>query len=179
MVAIDKNKLHEALLKLDVTLTQPVTLIAIGGTALSLFELKENTHDIDCMIESDDELLRVDVIVSFHKMGYSTEIQEKGTIVLFDLPPDYIKRAISYDKNDSFKNLRLLILSPLDVLLTKLSRYEQKDRVDIAAILMTFKFSWAEIEARFKLYESLYRGNKEMLKQKFESFREQYDALMA
>ncbi len=177
MVEIDKESLHQVLLKVDAALESSIVLVAIGGTALSLLNLKDSTHDIDCIAETDDYLLRIDVIVALDKLGFPAEIQEKGTIVMFTLPDDYLDNAIPYDRNGEFQKLKLFILSPLDILITKLSRYEQKDRIDITVVLLHYRFTWKQIESRFRLFEKLYGGNKEQLKINFDFFREQYDEL--
>ena len=56
---IANKNLLEWLRKIDNKLNRKIIIIAVGGTALTLMNLKESTKDIDlCVEKSDYELLR-------------------------------------------------------------------------------------------------------------------------
>ncbi|MGA2680186.1 MAG: hypothetical protein ABSF44_00115 [Candidatus Bathyarchaeia archaeon] len=53
-MSCDKSALFELLEVLNEDLTKKITLIAVGGTAMTLQDLKPSTIDIDLTIPSDD-----------------------------------------------------------------------------------------------------------------------------
>lgn len=130
------------------------------------------------MIESDDNLQRIDIIVGIDKLGYQTEIQERRMIVILELPPDYVKLCSYAEINSQLKNLTVLILSPLDIIITKISRYAPKDMPDLTNTLLRYKLPLEIIEERFKQYLRRYGGNKREFASKFEDFKELYSEVM-
>ncbi|MBI4139355.1 hypothetical protein HY483_00145 [Candidatus Woesearchaeota archaeon] len=171
---ITKEKLLKLFEHLDKTRSEPLVIVAIGGTALSLLGLKEVTEDIDFIIESRKSYDKVDLTVEIYNQGYKTEIQEKGIIVVLTLPADYVECCSSISKNASFKNLRVLILSPVDIIITKMARFIRKDRIDITKVLLQYKPSLQEIEARFQKYLDLNKGQRAELLKKFGEFKKLY-----
>ncbi|MBI4145855.1 hypothetical protein HY489_00800 [Candidatus Woesearchaeota archaeon] len=171
---IDKGKLIEILREVDSQLSDQVTLIAIGGTALNLLDIKQGTYDVDLMIEHDDVVLKAEITAIIYKLGFETQIQDKGTVVMFDLPPDYAYKSLASEFNALFKNLKLLVLSPIDILITKLGRYAQKDKIDIENIVLRYRPMWEEIEQRFAIFLEKYHGNKKQLQKNFNTFKKQY-----
>lgn len=176
---IDKNTLIEILKEIDNKLKKPLVLIAIGGTGLNLIGLKNETLDIDFIIESDSNLLHAIVTVAILNLGYETQIQRRGKIVTYNLPSNYVEKSITADINKNFKNLTILILSPLDILISKLGRYVDKDIEDIARILLTCRYPLEQIEARFKEFYDKYGGDKKQFTANFEKFKRQYKQVLS
>ena len=131
---LNRDELIKLLQIVDEKLDENAELIAIGGTALNLLGLKKVTFDADFILENPDPLLKVDIILHITTAGVDTQIQDPGTIVMFELPHDY-KRTVLEDKelNRLFTKIQIKILPPLDVLITKLSRFDPKDIKDITA----------------------------------------------
>ncbi len=59
---LDKSYLMDFLGEVDKELEREVTLVAVGGTAMTLLDLKPSTIDIDFTIPEDDFRLFRDVI---------------------------------------------------------------------------------------------------------------------
>lgn len=175
---VDKSKLEEILKFVDQHLTKKAILVAIGGTALTLLDLKKASYDIDLMMENNDPVLKADITVLIYRAGAETQIQDKGVIIVHPLPPNYLNKYI-FDKklNSKFQNLSLYIMDPIDLIVTKIHRYDDKDVQDIASILLIIKPKFEDIEKRFNEFISLYKGKKDDILQKFELFRKQYVSL--
>ena len=52
---IDRNELVKWLRSIDNKLHRKITLVAVGGTAMTLLGLKSSTRDIDFCIKSEDK----------------------------------------------------------------------------------------------------------------------------
>lgn len=55
----NKKKFLHFIKKLDENLSKPIYIIALGGTALSLINLKDKTKDIDFFMEGIYNLIRI------------------------------------------------------------------------------------------------------------------------
>ena len=134
--------------------------------------------DIDFIIKDSDPLLKADIIVGIYKQGAETQIQDPGTIVTYELPKDYLINAID-DKelNKNFTKIRIKILTPLDIIITKINRFDAKDRIDIISVLNRNKYDFQTIENRFNQYHNLFHGNKQKLMKHFFEFKQLYDEL--
>ena len=175
---VTKAKLIELLRKIDSTLDETVVLVAIGGTALSLLDLKEATHDVDFILQNNSQYIKGDLTLKILDSGYDVQIQDQGKIVLFRLPPDYLALAKPSEINSLFSNLQVYILSPIDLLVSKLSRYNTKDYFDINALLLRYRFTIEEIKNRYGQYQLLYKGDLKKLDMNFATFEKQYAETM-
>ncbi len=176
---VEKEGLIRTLQEVDAQIQEPAPLTAIGGTALTLLGLKDASWDIDFILEKKDPVLKAAVTVEFWNRGYDIQIQEKGLIVVTVLPKDYQKRSLEDEEiSQKLRNIKLRILSPLDIILTKLARFDTKDKKDIAGILEKFNFTFDVIERRFQQYHRIYKGGKKEYAEKFEEFRKFYSELL-
>ena len=177
---ITKEKLILILQELDKKRDFPIVLVAIGGTALSLLDLKTITEDVDFVVESESLELKNFVTADIFGLGYYADVFFNREIVGIIHPPaDYIKKGSIAEISSSLKNIRVVILSPIDIIITKLPRYVEKYQKDIQRILIKYHPSIEKIEKRFKQYLKLYSGQKEEFELKFETFKQQYKLVMS
>jgi len=170
---IDYKDLTEILKELDSSLAsyKNVRLVAIGGTALNLMRLKRSTADVDFVLENNDPILKADILLYLEKQGYSGHIQDRGTIVSYNLPEDYLAKAKkTYGINRNLKHIELLVMNPIDLIISKLARYNTADKQDITQLLNHFNPSWRKIKQRFNQFYDRFQGNKANLQFKFELF---------
>lgn len=150
-----KNELTEFLKKIDSYLDKELILVAIGGTALTLLDLKLSTRDIDLIVprKKDFKLL----VELFRKLNF-TEIKKERWITgegsIIDLyVEDYICNVKllepSTEKSQllqKFDHLILRVLNLYDVAITKIDRGDKRDFEDIQLI-----FKKASLDISFLL----------------------------
>jgi hypothetical protein len=81
-----------------------------------------------------------------------------GCIFCQTLPNDYIEKSIKIKK---FSNISLRALQPLDIIVTKIGRLNEKDIQDIETCIRKCKILKAEITARALLVAPTYVGPEE------------------
>lgn len=171
--SINYRSLTEVLRELDKNLSgyPNVRLVAIGGTALNLIGLKSSTFDIDFILENDNPLLKAEILYYLDKRGYSCHLQDRGRIVSYDLPPDYFTRARVANKiNQILNHIEIYVMNPVDLVISKLARFNAGDKEDITQLILRFNPSWSEIRHRFVQFCNLFQGNKANLKHNFNLF---------
>lgn len=149
---IDKYELVNWLKKIDKKLSKKIILIAVGGTAMTMLNLKSSTMDIDFCIASKDEK-------EFRKFlgnKFKVDLFTDGYIFSEQLPEDYIKK--SKDMME-LKNISLKALSPVDIIITKAARFNARDEEDIGAL--SKYVNKEELIERFNLVVSSYAGKEE------------------
>jgi len=126
---IDKNGLLDVLHKIDLELKNKITIVAIGGTAMTLLGIKETTKDIDFNIPSDNDYNEFERVIN--EIGFNIKIDyfKKDMILTEALPRDYLKIAIKYEHN--FNKIKLYILNPIDIVCSKIARLSDRDIEDI------------------------------------------------
>lgn len=154
---IAKNELMKIIKDMDSQLTNNIEVVAVGGTAMTLLELKESTIDIDFCISSQ------------HKQEFTPVLDKKYRIDLFfdgyifseQLPKDYANKSKLIKK---YKHITLKALSPEDIVITKSARLNARDEEDIKSIapfvdkkLLRSRFN--EVVITYAGNESLYREN--------------------
>lgn len=104
---LDKTKLLQFLEIVDKELNRRITLVAAGGTAMTLLDLKPSTIDIDFTAPRDD-------VREFNKTlksiphGFKIDCWEDGTVFSQILPADYLKKSIPIKTR--MKNIQLKAL---------------------------------------------------------------------
>lgn len=89
---LDRSGLLGLLEVVDNELTRKITLVAAGGTAMTLLNLKPSTIDIDFTGPRQD-------IAEFNKIqrsiphGFKVDTWNDGMVFTQGLPGDYLKRA--------------------------------------------------------------------------------------
>lgn len=164
----DKSKLMGFLEQIDKELGRRITVIAVGGTAMTLLDLKPSTIDVDFDLndEDADELERALKTVPH---GFRIDIFSNGLIFSQQLPEDHFRKSIPVK---TFKNIVLYALHPLDIVLTKTGRLNERDLQDIGACIEKFKLTGEQIDERAKLVEYIgreenYRANLRYVLKKF------------
>lgn len=153
---ITKNSLLEWLKKVDRKLQRRITLVAVGGTAMTLLGLKPSTIDVDFCIDGKD-------IGIFGKVTKDSEFKvdlfQDGFILSEQLPEDYIQKSNRIETG--MVNIDLRTLSLVDIIITKIARYNERDEEDIAAVLKNRAVDKEELIKRFNQIRETYAGRKE------------------
>ena len=153
----DKTALFDFLEAIDEDLTKKITLVAAGGTAMTLLDLKPSTIDIDFTIPSRD-LPEFERALKNNPPGYRVYRWADGRVFCQTLPDYYIARSI---KIKEFSHISLRALHPVDIIATKIGRLNPRDLQDIETCIKVCKVSGAEIKARALLVMPTYVGREE------------------
>ena len=176
----DKEKLIQFLRDLDEILTNehlsnPIDIITLGGSAMSLLGFRTKTKDMDFFYRGIDYETFSKAVEKLYGKYREKEIDfwedgvmqvaRKGTIISQQLPLDYYD--ISLEERIHFKNIRLKILNPVDIILTKMGRADDDDIKDMKFLIEKFDIKKPRLVSRFKIYEQNFTGNVEALRKKF------------
>lgn len=180
---INPATLTEIILEFDKYLPRKLDLIAVGGTALTLLGKKASTRDIDfCFLDKGSLHSFVSVA---EKLGYkragpnrfigkgiAIDVYQNGYIFCVQLQNDYAKRAI---KIKEMQKIDLYCLMPMDILITKAARFNDRDKEDMLAIIQSFDVDQKELVIRWinTMERSLVRDAKENLSLLLSLFKEQ------
>jgi len=153
---ITRKDLLEWLKKIDKKLTRKIIIIAVGGTAMTLLGLKSSTVDVDFCIEGKN-------IETFRELikdsKFKVDLFQDGFIFSEQLPEDHI--GISNRVETGMANIDLRTLSLLDIIITKIARYNERDEEDISAVLKKRNINKKELIKRFNQIKETYAGKKE------------------
>ena len=158
---VDKSELLDFLEILDKNLERPIEIIAVGGTAMTLLGIKTSTIDIDFEVKPEDFPVLKTALNIPH--GYRIDVFTNGLIFSQQLPGDYREKSISI-KN--FKNIRLLALHPIDIVVTKIGRLNERDKEDIKSCIKKFGLTKKQIKERAQKVE--YAGKEELYEDSLE-----------
>jgi len=149
-MSLDKSKLLGFLEELNENLERKITLVAVGGTALTLLGMKASTIDIDFTIPSQDfeEFERAERATPH---GFHIDKWQDGVVFSTSLPEDYLKTSLVSDLNADMIDLRAL--HPLDIVVTKIGRLNERDKSDIEICIKKFKLQKDEIIKRAQKIE--------------------------
>jgi ABC-type phosphate transport system auxiliary subunit len=153
----DKSLLLEFLEVLNDDLTKKITLVAAGGTAMTLLDLKPSTIDIDFTIPSSD-LPEFERALKNNPPGFKVDRWADGYVFCQSLPIDYLDKSI---KIKEYSHLLLKALNPVDIVVTKIGRLNQRDIQDIETCIREFKISKVAISARAALVSPTYAPREE------------------
>jgi ABC-type phosphate transport system auxiliary subunit len=153
----DKSLLLEFLEVLNGDLTKKVTLVAVGGTAMTLLDLKPSTIDIDFTIPSSD-LPEFERALKNNPPGFKVDRWADGHVFCQSLPSDYLDKSI---KIKEYSHILLKALNPVDIVVTKIGRLNQRDIQDIEKCIREFKITKDEITARAALVSPTYVPREE------------------
>lgn len=142
--------LKEAKSKIDV----PVEIILIGGAAALLSgAVKRVTEDIDILASGE-------TVRKLREAGVRRSPVQPVAEFFLCLHPDYRKACI-YVRELSFpRKIRVYRLSPLDLAISKLSRFQQVGIEDIEAIVKKEKFSKKNFLKRYATARAYYTNPK-------------------
>jgi len=150
----EKRNLLEFLEEVDGKLEKKVSVVAVGGTAMTLLDIKKSTIDIDFMVASGEAEFREALSSVPH--GYRIDIFPEGIVFSQKLPDDYDRKIILIKE---FRNMMLYALHPIDIIVTKIGRLDERDIQDIKDCIRKFGIKKQEIRKRAKLVE--YIGKEE------------------
>lgn len=129
---------------MDKQLERRITLVAVGGTALTLLRAKPSTIDADLMLPTEDydEFQKALRIVPH---GFTVHCFQGGMIFSQILPDDYLKKCTNIRK---LKRIDLKALSPVDIVVTKIGRLDARDEQDIETCIRKFRLTRDQIAKR-------------------------------
>jgi hypothetical protein len=143
---LDKTALLNFLGEVDVVLERMITLVAVGGTALTLLDTKPSTIDADFTLPTEDfAIFKRSLRLIPH--GFKVDCWDNGQVFSQFLPNDYIKRSIPIRR---MKHIELRALNPLDIVVTKIGRLDSRDKEDVEACIKKFKLTKKQITSRAK-----------------------------
>jgi ABC-type phosphate transport system auxiliary subunit len=155
---LDKSVLMGLLTAVDKELERKIILVAAGGTAMTLLDLKPSTIDIDFTGPHDD-------IQDFNRIqksiphGFKVDTWTDGAVFSQMLPGDYLDRSVPV-KTTGLKKILLKALHPLDIVVSKIGRLNERDLQDIESCINKFKLERSQIEKR--AHEVHYVGNEKV-----------------
>lgn len=155
----DKKRLLDFLEILDKEIIEKITLVAAGGTAMTLLDMKTSTIDIDFTIPSQDVREFEDALKKIPH-GFKIDYWTDGMVFSQILPLDYLEKSIPI--KTKLKNIKLKALNPLDIVVAKMGRLDERDLHDIKACIKKFKLTKNQIKKRAKDVE--YVGREENYK---------------
>jgi len=153
----DKSALFDFLSVLNEDLTKKITLVAAGGTALTLLDLKLSTIDIDFTIPGCDRV-NFEQALKSNPTGYKVDRWTDGCVFCQTLPNDYLENSI---KIKEFSHISLRALQPVDIIVTKIGRLNARDLQDIEACIQKANVSETQIRERALLVVQTYVGPEE------------------
>lgn len=153
-----KNDLINLIKDIDTKLDRKITLIAIGGTALTLLGIKDSTRDIDLLIpikkdyDAFKEVLRDMNFKEFNPTKWKTEA---GIIIDLFIEDYVVNLQLIESSLDASKtiieldNITLKTLNLYDIIITKTDRGDPRDFSDIKIILNKEKLDMEKLITRF------------------------------
>jgi len=109
---------------------------------MTLLDIKTSTIDIDFTIPSCDRL-EFEQALKSNPPGYKVDRWTDGCIFCQTLPNDYLEKSI---KIKEFSHISLRAFQPVDIIVTKIGRLNERDMQDIDACIRKGNVSKAEIK---------------------------------
>lgn len=145
---IGKDELMKYLEEIDKNIEREVTLIAVGGTAMTMLGLKETTKDVDFCTLTRKEQRIVKAAGEKVKDEIRMDLFSEGYIFSVQLQDDYAKMAKQSDFK--FEKLTLKILHPVDIIVSKTDRLSERDVEDIKALIKEKRVNKKTLEQRYR-----------------------------
>ncbi len=142
---LDRSRLLGLLQEVDRRLDRKIILVAAGGTAMTLLNLKPSTVDIDFTGPHTD-------IEEFNKIqksvphGFKVDTWTDGMVFSQILPADYLKKSVPI--RTRLKKIELMVLHPLDLVVTKIGRLDDRDVQDIELCIKKFGLKKSQVASR-------------------------------
>ena len=144
-MSLDNTKLLDFLGEIDKELKRKIVAVAVGGTAMTLLKAKPSTIDVDFTIPSE-YYTEFETAKKIVQPGFRVDLFHDGAVFLNMLPEDYLKRSIPI--KTKLKNIDLRALQPLDIVVTKIGRFDGRDEQDIGSCIRKFKLEKNQIIKR-------------------------------
>ena len=127
---LNRNDLLERLENIDDVLDSKFEIVAVGGTALVLRGLKGETRDVDFIVERGEPFEFKYAYTSMY--DHKIDVATNGWCFQVTMPSDYMDH-VEHEK--TFENITMYKLSLVDNIITKASRFIDRDRNDILACI--------------------------------------------
>ena len=152
---LGRRTLVNFLKEVDKELDRNIILIAAGGTALTLLSAKRSTRDVDFTVPTRyyDDFQKA---LRDTPHGFDVDCWTDGTVFSQTLPDDYLRRS---RKITRMNHIRLKALHPVDIVVTKIGRLDDRDKQDIQACIRKFKLAKTQVATRAKMVD--YVGRRE------------------
>ena len=149
------DTLHRLLQDARPKIDRPIEIILIGGAAALLSQAVDRiTEDIDILASSKT----VSILQKAGALKFPIQPVADSFLCLH---PDY-RKACKYVRELSFPpKIRVYRLSPLDLAISKLSRFQQVDVEDIEAILRKEKIDRKTLIRRYATARAYYTNPKD------------------
>ncbi|MHB8545160.1 MAG: DUF6036 family nucleotidyltransferase [Nitrosotalea sp.] len=144
-MSLDNTKLLDFLDEIDKELKRKIVVVAAGGTAMTLLKAKPSTIDVDFTIPGE-YYTEFETAKKIVQPGFRVDLFHDGAVFLNMLPEDYLKRSIPI--KTKLKNIDLRALQPLDIVVTKIGRFDSRDEQDIGSCIRKFKLKKNQIIKR-------------------------------
>ena len=141
---LDKEVLFNLLKNFDEEAKEKITLVAVGGTAMSLLDLKVSTLDVDFTVPRSDKP-EFDRVRNSIPHGFKIDVYVDGSVFCNTLPDDYLERS---SEIRNFNKIFLRALHPVDIVVTKIGRLNDRDIQDIEACILRCNIKKEEIVER-------------------------------
>jgi len=125
---------------------EPVNLYIAGGIAIYFHTASRVSKDVDAIIDKDIDIPRKLSVLWLNENGEFEELEfdKNYTDTLGIMHEDYDKRAIHKFTIDS--RLKVHVLSPIDLIISKLARFVEQDQQDIKSIIINDLVDKKELE---------------------------------
>lgn len=144
---------------------QPVTMYLAGGAAVHFYVGSRSTDDIDAVF-SKRLLLPADSVVIFRDAGgnarsvhFDRNYNETYALIHEDAHQDALALEM-----DGLEGIRVMVLQPVDLAISKLARFGEIDRSDIRDLARAGLFTAKELRARAEQALPGYVGDPTPLK---------------
>lgn len=146
-MALDQQRLMDFLATVEPQLDDAITLVAAGGTTLVLMDVKRSTIDVDFTGPQASIQTFRDALDSIPH-GFKVDTWDGGYVFTTRLPEDYLDRARIPDTADQLERIDLRVLHPVDLVVTKIGRFDERDEVDIRHTVEAFNLTSDEVRDR-------------------------------
>jgi len=170
---VDRERIRESCQRLAERFRRPARIYLVGGTTLVFERLREQTLDIDVVLEvapeHHGELIQA---VRELKDALSVNIEEASPADFIPLPAGYETRHVFLER---FGTIELFHFDPYSTALSKIERGRTQDLEDVVALLRSGKIEWDRLAAAFR--EILPQMGQHSLKQDPVEFERHFRAL--
>src|SRR5208283_66598 len=146
MGRVAKKELLGFLDSFDAELNRGVLLVAVGGTAMTLLGVKASTKDIDFNIPSEEDYKEFIRVKDKIKPGVQIDCWSSNMVFTEVLPEDYVKLSSEYKSN--FDKISIRVLAPIDIICSKISRFDDADMEDIKDCITHYKITKEQLKRR-------------------------------
>ena len=163
---ISKLNLMEYLDRIDKQLKKKITVVAVGGTAMTLYDLKEATKDVDFCAQTKEDWIALQSAAKKTRSNFRLDLFQGGHIYTLQLPDDYAKKARPI--KTKLRNLKVRLLSHIDIIITKTARLNERDIEVLRALISKKRVDKKKLMERFRLIKDSYVASDRDFQARFE-----------